>query len=116
MVGRRRSRLAASVAEIRSGRRTDVEAVLALWRAAYDSSVATSDTVPAVERLLGDDPGALLVAETDGSVVGTLIAAWDGWRGNMYRLAVHPDHRRAGLARQLIGRGETRLRECAPSG
>ena len=43
-------------------------------------------------------PGSLLVAEDGARLVGALIAAWDGWRGNMYRLAVHPEHRRRGIA------------------
>jgi ribosomal protein S18 acetylase RimI-like enzyme len=64
-----------------------------------------------LRRLLTADPGALLVAEIDGLVVGTLIAASDGWRGNMYRLAVHPRHRRRGIARRLIACGDARLRE-----
>ena len=43
-------------------------------------------------------------------MVGTLIATWDGWRGNMYRLAVRPEERRRGIAALLVGRGEQRLR------
>lgn len=50
------------------------------------------------------------MAEVDGAVVGTLIAGWDGWRGNMYRLAVHPAHRRRGIARALIEEAHARLR------
>jgi ribosomal protein S18 acetylase RimI-like enzyme len=53
---------------------------------------------------------ALLVAELDGETVGAVIAAWDGWRGNIYRLAVRAEHRRQGLGRLLIEAGETRLR------
>jgi ribosomal protein S18 acetylase RimI-like enzyme len=52
----------------------------------------------------------LLVAVREGKLVGALIAAWDGWRGNMYRLAVLPRHRRAGIARGLVEAGEERLR------
>jgi ribosomal protein S18 acetylase RimI-like enzyme len=44
---------------------------------------------------------ALLVAVAGGGVVGTVIAGWDGWRGNIYRLAVHPNHRRRGTGRAL---------------
>ena len=56
------------------------------------------------------DPEALLVAELGGRAVGSLIAAWDGWRGNMYRLAVAPEHRGQGIALQLVKAGEERLR------
>jgi ribosomal protein S18 acetylase RimI-like enzyme len=49
------------------------------------------------------------VAEAEGSIVGTLIAGWDGWRGSFYRLAVHPDWRRRGLATALVRAGEERL-------
>jgi ribosomal protein S18 acetylase RimI-like enzyme len=55
-------------------------------------------------------PRRLLVAEDGGAIVGALIAAWDGWRGNMYRLAVAPDRRRHGIALELVRRGEERLR------
>ena len=68
------------------------------------------DDPEVVERLLERDPGALLVAEADGEVVGVLIAGWDGWRGNVYRLAVLPAHRRQGIARQLVEAGHERLR------
>lgn len=44
-------------------------------------------------------------------MVGTLIATWDGWRGNMYRLAVEPAHRRQGIALALVRSGEMRLRD-----
>jgi ribosomal protein S18 acetylase RimI-like enzyme len=49
--------------------------------------------------LRGLHPGALLVAEIDGVLAGSLIAAWDGWRGSFYQPAVSPEHRRRGLAR-----------------
>jgi ribosomal protein S18 acetylase RimI-like enzyme len=42
-------------------------------------------------------------------VIGSLIATFDGWRGEMYRLAVDPDYRRMGLASGLVGEGERLL-------
>ena len=41
--------------------------------------------------------------------MGTVVAVWDGWRGNMYRLAVLPSHRRRGIATLLVREGERRL-------
>jgi ribosomal protein S18 acetylase RimI-like enzyme len=93
---------------IRSCRRDEVGAVLELWAAARSPHAATPDDREAVARLLDHD--ALLVAERDGRVVGTVIAGWDGWRGSMARLAVAPDARRQGVARRLVAEGERRLR------
>src|SRR4051794_11073588 len=99
-------------ATIRAATAGDVPAVLALWARARSANASTPDTPESVERLLATDPGALLVAEREGAIVGALIAAWDGWRGGMYRLAVDPDHRRRGIALALVGAGEARLADC----
>lgn len=38
------------------------------------------------------------------------MVGWDGWRGNMYRLAVLPALRRQGIARRLVQAGHDHLR------
>jgi ribosomal protein S18 acetylase RimI-like enzyme len=115
---------------IRTATLQDLDAVLALWRAAEVHPVTGSHR-EGLERLLASDAEALLVAELrapgtsadsgagsgPGSssaapgipLAGSLIAVWDGWRGSFYRLAVHPEHRRAGLAGELVREGERRL-------
>jgi ribosomal protein S18 acetylase RimI-like enzyme len=97
-------------AEIRAASAADVDAVIAVWADARSSAARTPDDRQVVERLLERDPGALLVAEAGEAIVGVLIAGWDGWRGNVYRLAVLPSHRREGIARQLVEAGHDRLR------
>ncbi|MEX2538599.1 MAG: GNAT family N-acetyltransferase [Actinomycetota bacterium] len=94
---------------IRSADLGELDRVLDVWLAAGAAPTITDD-VAALEALLARDGEALIVAESDGAVVGTLIAAWDGWRGNMYRLAVRPEHRRRGVARDLVAEGQRRLR------
>jgi ribosomal protein S18 acetylase RimI-like enzyme len=102
---------AAGKLEIGRAREEDLGAVLELWAVARSPYSSTPDNPEVLARLVDRDAGALLVARRDGRVVGTLIAAWDGWRGNMYRLAVAPDHRRSGIGRELVRAGEQRLYE-----
>jgi ribosomal protein S18 acetylase RimI-like enzyme len=95
---------------IRSATEQDIEEVLSLWKAA-GSLPSVSDTREGLSCLLAADPEALIIAEAGGALVGSLIAAWDGWRGSFYRLAVRSDRRRQGLATMLLKEGERRLRE-----
>jgi len=95
---------------IRNATEDDIASVLALWAAA-GSLPSVSDSPEGLTGLLAADPQALLVAELDGVLAGSLIAVWDGWRGSFYRLAVSPEHRRKGLATMLLREGERRLRE-----
>jgi hypothetical protein len=60
------------------------------WDQARSPAAVTPDDVRSVSRLIAHTDDALRVAEPDGKLVGAPIAAWDGWRGNMYRLAVLP--------------------------
>jgi ribosomal protein S18 acetylase RimI-like enzyme len=95
---------------IRTAGEEDIKAVLELWIVA-GSVPSVSDSPEGLARLLATDSQALMVAERDGVLVGSLIAAWDGWRGSFYRLAVAPAHRRKGLATTLLREGERRLRK-----
>lgn len=97
---------------VRRCRQADVPAVLGLWEQARSGHASTPDRLDDVERLVADSPAALLVAERDGELVGALIAAWDGWRGNMYRLAVRDGHRRQGIGLALTRAGEDYLCQC----
>jgi ribosomal protein S18 acetylase RimI-like enzyme len=95
---------------IRNATSADAAAVLLLWGAAGIPS-GVSDTRRGLAALHDSNPSALILAESQRNVVGSLIAAWDGWRGSFYRLAVHPDRRREGIATALLREGERRLRE-----
>ncbi len=99
---------------IRNAIKEDIAAVLDLWAAA-GSPPSVTDSLDGLTRLLAADSQALLVAALDGVLAGSLIAAWDGWRGSFYRLAVLPRHRRKGLATMLLREGERRLRERGAS-
>jgi ribosomal protein S18 acetylase RimI-like enzyme len=97
-------------ARLRPARATEIPAVLRLWDEATVEPTRT-DNAESLGQLLGHDPGALIVADDDGALVGSVIAAFDGWRGSIYRLAVAPDRRRTGLGRRLLEAAELRLAE-----
>jgi ribosomal protein S18 acetylase RimI-like enzyme len=93
---------------VRPGRQEEIAEVLGVWREA-GSVPSVSDDPASVERLLATSEDALLAAEADGRVVGTIIAGWDGWRASFYRLAVLPSARRRGIALRLVAEAERRL-------
>jgi ribosomal protein S18 acetylase RimI-like enzyme len=101
--------LTAEGATIRRCQHADAQAVLDLWSRERSGHASASDRLEDVQGLIDDSPAALLVAERDGEIIGALIAAWDGWRGNMYRLAVCKRCRREGIGIALTRAGEEYL-------
>ncbi|MEU3790119.1 GNAT family N-acetyltransferase [Streptomyces fructofermentans] len=93
---------------IRAAVPADVDAVLAFWKDAAEGT-SISDDRDGVARLVARDPEALILAEREGRLVGTVVAGFDGWRCHLYRLAVHPRQRRQGIGSALLAAAEERF-------
>jgi ribosomal protein S18 acetylase RimI-like enzyme len=95
---------------LRTASAADVDAILALWQQAAENDSRPPDTAEAVLALLGRDPEAVILADRDDALIGSIIAGWDGWRYHLYRLAVRPDWRKRGVGSALLSAAENRLR------
>jgi ribosomal protein S18 acetylase RimI-like enzyme len=91
-----------SEAVIRPARADELAAVLRLWQESGVTPPSVTDSIEGLTRLMSAPGGVLFVAFIDGLLVGSVIGGWDGWRGNIYRLAVTPEYRRRGIARRLV--------------
>jgi len=91
---------------IRECAQNDAQTLLDFWRQAEATPCAT-DTLDDVGRMIST--ATVLVAEADGKVAGSIFGVFDGWRANIYRLAVDPGYRRRGIARALVAEVEKRL-------
>jgi ribosomal protein S18 acetylase RimI-like enzyme len=97
-------------AVIRPATPADIHSILDLWRRA-DAHPSKTDTLPDLARVIAAPHAEVLVGvDADGILVGSIIATFDGWRGNVYRVAVDPAQRRRGLARRLTAAAEDWLR------
>jgi len=96
------------VSGFRAATSEDIPAVLTFWREAGAEPTHTDDA-ESLAKLIAHSPGALILAEDGGSIVGTVIAGWDGWRGAIYRLVVAPSHRRRGLGGRLVAEAQELL-------
>lgn len=88
----------------------DHDAVVALWRAC-DLVRPWNDPDRDIARKVAAADGMFLVAEEVGTVVGVVMAGYDGHRGWLNYLAVAPDRQRSGIGRALVVEAETRLAE-----
>src|SRR5579859_7115522 len=100
--------------QVRPFENTDEEAVVALWR---DCGLVRSQNDPHkdIARKARVDPEMFLVGVVGAQVVATVMAGYDGHRGWINYLAVHPGCRHRGYARQIMLAAERLLRErgCA---
>ena len=76
--------------------------VVALWDATLGYKSAHNNPSLSIDKKLAVDDGLFFVAIADSSVVGTVMAGYDGHRGWIYSLAVSPAHQRQRIGTRLL--------------
>jgi ribosomal protein S18 acetylase RimI-like enzyme len=84
-------------------------AVIALWETVFGYETAHNTPALAIDKKLAVNDGLFFVALAGDEVVGTVLAGYDGHRGWLYSVAVHPAHRRRGLGARLVHHAESAL-------
>ena len=88
---------------IRVMRPADYDAVYALWLSCRGMGLNhLDDSREGIEKYLKRNPDSCFVAEDAGTIIGVIMAGHDGRRGYIHHTAVHPDHRRQGIAEALV--------------
>lgn len=89
----------------------DEAAVIALWQQC-GLTRPWNDPRKDIARKLKVDPELFIVGVEHGEVIASAMGGYEGHRGWINYLAVHPDHQRRGLGRQLMQRLERDLLAC----
>lgn len=97
-------------ADIRAYQPIDEAGVIALWDAVFPGEAAWNRPADVIARKRTVQPELFYVAMHQDRVIGTIVAGFDGVRGWIHKLAVHPDARRQGLASQLMQQAERGLK------
>jgi len=63
-----------------------------------------------IQRKLEVQPELFLLACSFSQIIATVMVGYDGHRGWINYLAVHPEHQRTGIGRRMMDEAEIRLR------
>lgn len=86
----------------------DIAEVIQLWESS-DLIVPWNDPFKDIQRKLAVQPEMFLVGTMENQIIATVMAGYDGHRGWINYLAVHPDYRRFGFGKQIMKEAEKLL-------
>lgn len=87
----------------------DRSQVIELWRAVFGYEAAHNEPALSISKKLANKDDLFFVATEGLRVIGTVMAGYDGHRGWLYAVAVHPELRRSGLGQGLVRAAEDGL-------
>jgi ribosomal protein S18 acetylase RimI-like enzyme len=100
--------------DIRPFHEADEDAVVALWASVFAYPAHHNDPATVIRHKLAVQRELFFVAVEGDALLGTVMGGYDGHRGWIYSLAVHPEARRRGVGTALMRHveGELARRGC----
>ncbi len=90
----------------------DYPQVFDLWKNAGPGiHLRRSDGAEEIDKKIQRDPDLFLLAEMDGSIIGSVLGGFDGRRGMVYHLAVADSFRKHGVGAALMDELEQRMKQ-----
>jgi ribosomal protein S18 acetylase RimI-like enzyme len=83
--------------------------VKALWASVFGYETEHNEPGLAIDKKRAMPDGLFFVMLSEDTVIGTVMAGYDGHRGWLYSVAVHPSHRKKGLGAALVRHAEKAL-------
>ena len=82
----------------------DTGEMLGFWRSIPGLGMGQGDTDESLRIFMVRNPSTCLLLRDNGRLVGTVMGGFDGRRGYIYHLAVHPNYRDRGYGKALLER------------
>jgi ribosomal protein S18 acetylase RimI-like enzyme len=96
--------------QISTAAESDMGEVIALWEAC-ELTRPWNDPAADYRLAVANETSAILLAHSEGELVGSVLTGFDGHRGWVYYLAVNPDFQKQGLGRKMMAAAEAWLRD-----
>jgi ribosomal protein S18 acetylase RimI-like enzyme len=76
--------------------------VIDLWKTVFGYEAEHNSPEVVIEMKIKNKDGLFFVAEKNQYIIATVMAGYDGHRGWIYSIAVHPDYRKQGIGSDLL--------------
>ena len=95
--------------DVRPYQSADEDELVKLWRLVFPDAPAHNNPQNDIRMKLGIQPELLFVAVADDQIIGSAMSGFDGHRGWVYYVAVHPEYRRRGIGTALMKKVESAM-------